>query len=117
MALSLGISRRARGRVFVVHASGNRLGLRGYSIRLNLANAGRGDRPKSEAGSPYPSVEMKFDLTWGVSLKKVASTAALSKPDIGPVSSPSARAAIIKYAPCSELLRKAETSRTGASEK
>ena len=114
MALSLGISRRARcrDRVFVVHASGYRIGLRGYSIRLNLAKAGRGDRPKTVAGSPYPSVEMKFDLTWGVLLKKAASTAALSKPDIGPVSSPSARAAIIKYAPCSELLRKAEISRT-----
>ena len=39
---------------------------------------------------------MKFDFTRGVSAKNAASTAALLKPDIGPVSSPSARAARMK---------------------
>ena len=48
------------------------------------------------AGSPWPSVEMKFGLHRGVSAKNAASTLPLSKPDIGPVSSPSARAAMMK---------------------
>src|ERR1700704_445810 len=42
--------------------------------------------------------------------KNSSSTFALSKPDIGPQSSPSARAASIKYAPCSDELRRAVTS-------
>ena len=42
-----------------------------------------------------------------VPLKKASSTFAASKPVIGPVSRPSARAAMIRYAPCRVPLRKA----------
>jgi hypothetical protein len=47
---------------------------------------------------------MKFDCT------RVRSTAALSKPDMGPQSIPSARAANIRYAPCKVLFRTAVIS-------
>ena len=50
---------------------------------------------------------MKFDWIF-VPAKKLSSTFALSKPDIGPTSKPSARAAMIRYAPCRDELRKAE---------
>lgn len=42
-------------------------------------------------------------------LKNSSSTLALSKPDIGPQSSPRARAAMMRYPPCSVLLRFAVT--------
>src|SRR5207245_8623108 len=41
--------------------------------------------------------------------KNSSSTLALSNPDIGPQSSPRARAAIIRYAPCNVLFRFAVT--------
>src|SRR3954453_10714761 len=44
--------------------------------------------------------------------KNSASTLALSKPDIGPQSSPSARAASMKYAACRLALRNAVDSRS-----
>ena len=53
-----------------------------------------------------PRLQRKFDFQ-RPSGKNAASTLALSNPDIGPVSRPSARAAMMKYAPCSEPLRKA----------
>jgi len=45
-----------------------------------------------------------------VPAKNSASTTSLEKPDIAPTSSPSARAAIIRYAPCSVAFRKAVSS-------
>src|SRR3979411_2994634 len=57
----------------------------------------RGPRGNSFSGSPYPMLQRKFDFQ-DVPLKKASSTLALSKPDIGPMSSPSARAASIRKA-------------------
>src|SRR4029077_10816691 len=47
---------------------------------------------------PYPMEQMKLDLM-RVLAKNSESTASFLKPDIGPQSSPNARAAIIRYAP------------------
>src|SRR3981081_1005177 len=47
----------------------------------------RGPRGNSFSGSPYPMLQRKFDFQ-DVPLKKASSTLALSKPDIGPMSSP-----------------------------
>src|SRR3569833_3339284 len=52
---------------------------------------------------------MKLDFTL-VPAKNSSSTLALLKPDIGPQSRPTARAAMMKYAPCSEPLRNAVCS-------
>src|ERR1700691_6156935 len=52
---------------------------------------------------------MKFDSI-RVPEKNAWSTAALSKPDIGPQSRPNARAAIMRYPPCKLPLRIAVTS-------
>src|SRR3569623_1745596 len=54
-------------------------------------------------------LQTKFTLI-DVPAKKAAFTLLSSKPDIGPQSSPSARAAMIRYAPCSEELRSAVVS-------
>ena len=56
--------------------------------------------------SPYPRLHRTFDLTV-VPAKNATSTLALSNPDIGPQSSPRARAASMKYAPCSDEFRSA----------
>ena len=62
-------------------------------------------------GFPYPTLQMKLDLM-RVPEKKARSTPALSKPDIGPQLSPSARAAMMRYAPCRLPLRIAVASAT-----
>src|SRR3546814_14672057 len=62
----------------------------GYSIRAASSKPSRGERAKMLAGSPWPRLTRKLDLMV-VPLKKASSTFALSKPDIGPVSRPSAR--------------------------
>ncbi len=54
-------------------------------------------------------LQIKFDWI-RVPEKKALSTPALSKPDMGPQSSPNARAAIIRQAPCSVPFRMAVTS-------
>ncbi|MNE97174.1 hypothetical protein D3C80_1954800 [compost metagenome] len=51
-----------------------------------------------------------------VPVKKASSTFCRSKPDIGPVSSPSARQAKIRYAACMVLLRKAVSSASAGLE-
>src|SRR5262249_8593071 len=79
---------------------------RGHSIRHVSSKPRRGLRGNSFVASPWPRLQRKFDLTV-VPVKKRASTLALSKPDIGPQSSPNARAASMKYAPCSDELRSA----------
>ena len=66
-----------------------------YTIEHTSLNAGRGMRSNKPAGSPCPSAHRKFDLTRPPG-KNSRSTASLSKPDIGPQSSPSARAAMMK---------------------
>ena len=58
--------------------------------------------------SPYPRLQRKLDFQ-RPSGKNSASTFALSKPDIGPQSSPSARAAMMKYPPWMLPFRKAVT--------
>src|SRR5207249_4452372 len=70
----------------------------------------RGARGNSLLASPYPRLQRKLDLTFPA--KNSASTFALLKPDIGPQSSPSARAASMKYAPWSEPFRSATYSST-----
>ena len=64
-------------------------------IRQASSNASRGARGCSFDGSPYPRLHRKFDLTVP-SGKNSASTLAWSKPPIGPQSSPSARAAMMR---------------------
>jgi hydrophobe/amphiphile efflux-1 (HAE1) family protein len=72
----------------------------------------RGERGWSLPASPWPRLQRKFDFT-DVPAKNAASTLALSKPDIGPQSSPSDRAASRKYAPWSDEFRSAMYSSTG----
>jgi hypothetical protein len=60
-------------------------------------------------GSPWPRLQRKLDFT-RPSGKNSASTLALSNPDIPPTSRPTARAASMKYAPCSVALRNAVIS-------
>src|SRR3546814_13305116 len=62
----------------------------------------------SDLGSPKPSVVMKLDFM-AVPAKKAASTPALSNPDMGPASSPSARAAMMSQAPRSEERREGKS--------
>ncbi len=66
-----------------------------YTIEHTSPNPGRGSRANRPAGSPCPNAHRKFDFTRPPG-KNSRSTASLSEPDIGPVSSPSARAAMIK---------------------
>ena len=66
-----------------------------YSMRQASSKARRGLRGKIFAGSALPRLMRKFDFQ-RPSGKNAASTLALSKPDIGPQSSPSARAAMMK---------------------
>src|SRR3970040_2739847 len=79
------------------------------AIRAASASGSRGERGNSLAGSPWPRLTRKLERI-EVPAKNAASTLALSKPDIGPVSRPSARAARIRYAPCRLLLRRAMVS-------
>src|SRR5262249_3746046 len=71
----------------------------------------RGERECSLLASPWPRLHRKLDFTV-VPAKNAASTLALSKPDIGPQSRPSDRAASMKYAPCSDEFRSAMYSST-----
>src|SRR5439155_18153371 len=80
-----------------------------YSSVHASSNEKRGSFGRTFAGSPWPMLQRKFDLI-RPSGKNSASTFLLSKPDIPPTSSPSARAASMKYAPCSVPLRKATVS-------
>src|SRR5262249_15593805 len=66
-----------------------------YSMRQASSNVRRGLRGKTLPGSPLPRLQRKFDFQ-RPSGKKAASTLALSKPDIGPVSMPIARAAMMR---------------------
>jgi hypothetical protein len=59
-----------------------------------------------------PEIAQKVDFPLPVR-KKSALTLLAAKPDIGPQSSPKARAARMKYAACSELLRNAVSSISG----
>src|SRR5690606_15725594 len=64
-----------------------------YSILQASSKPSRGERAKMLAGSPLPRLTRKLERI-RVPAKNSASTFALSKPDIGPQSRPSARAAI-----------------------
>src|SRR5690606_8927515 len=66
-----------------------------HSIRAASSNDSRGDRGYSTEASPRPRLTRILERT-EVPAKKAASTLSLSKPDIGPVSSPSERAARIR---------------------
>src|SRR5690606_37737000 len=68
---------------------------RAHSMRAASSKDSRGERGNSWAGSPWPRFTRMFECT-DVPLKKASSTMALSKPLIGPQSSPSARAATIR---------------------
>src|SRR5690606_18421241 len=70
-------------------------GMPDYSIRAASSKPSRGERGKMLARSPWPRLTRKLDLT-SEPLKKASSTLSVSKPDIGPVSRPSARAAMIR---------------------
>ena len=59
------------------------------------SNAKRGPFGRTPAGSPYPRLTRKFDFQ-PRSARNAVSTFALSKPDIAPQSSPSARAAMMR---------------------
>src|SRR3970040_1918273 len=79
------------------------------AIRAASSNGSRGERGNSLAGSPWPRLTGKLDRI-DVPAKNAASTLALSKPDIGPVSRPRARAARLRYDPRRLLLRRAMVS-------
>src|ERR1051326_8152047 len=93
-----------------------------YNNLQDSSKSRRGLRGKIDFGSPYPMLHRKFDFThpaacsWQAEgsfaggAKNSASTLALSNPDIGPQSRPIARAARIRYPPCSVPLRLAVTS-------
>ncbi len=76
-----------------------------YSSTHASSKSRRGDRGNSPAGSPWPRLQRKLDRQ-PRSARNSSSTMALSKPDIAPVSSPSARAARIRYAPCKRAVAK-----------
>jgi hypothetical protein len=66
-----------------------------YMIFAISSKLNRGDLGYTPAVSPYPKLHKKFDFI-SVPAKNSASTPALLNPDIGPQSSPSARAARMK---------------------
>jgi hypothetical protein len=73
------------------------------------SNSSRGALGSNLAISPWPRLHRKFDRHV-VPAINASSHRALSKPDIGPTSSPNARAARMKYPACSAPLRKAVDS-------
>src|SRR5690606_938036 len=77
-----------------------------HSMRQASSNSSRGARGCTLAGSPMPRLTRKLERIF-VPAKNAASTLAVSKPDIGPQSRPSARAGRIKEAPCRLPLRSA----------